>query len=240
VFVFCPCSDIDGNSFGLLTSYSLTNGPTGVFVDTTATHTRIAGNQMGFDSTGSDRPLYCFVNDRGQNTIIGIDPATSALSACQNQRNIFTSAGNCAILSNSAVASGSIVAGNWFGYNTTGASLVPYSPPGCSIIVISSFPPMIQSNWFGCGVLNLGSGSTQISGNYFGFASTGNPSSTSYLDANTCGPQVRYILSSGSTVIGWFYFHLSLAFDLCKHIIILLFKAQQLLLRFTLHQRTTL
>ena len=165
-----------------------------------------------------------YVWDEGISTVIGIDPLYSNLNGAINQRNVFSP--NCAVASvyiNNAQKT--VVAGNWFGYDSVGnVSMIPTSFLGGSAIqVVGNSSAVVignnadnigddkESNWFGCLYRKDNSGATirviapaqsTVSGNYFGWSTAGAPNAAvTTLLFKEC-QVATYISSSGNTVIG--------------------------------------
>jgi len=194
-----------------------------VIIQPGAKNTLISGSYFGFDQTEAYQSFVgptAWIQDEGDNTIIGVNPSTSSDSSAPIQGNLFSAV----VLTSSILYGGNstTISGNRFGYEpTTGLSPLSVSTSGMIISPIGSPTPCIltigsngdssgddkEGNWFGCSsnimsaAISLDSTTTvTIAGNYFGFNPAGSPNGMTVLPS-LCQPQI-WVLSSGDTVLG--------------------------------------
>jgi len=195
-------SPVDGNKFTSDTQPI----DLGISIEASAYYTSIAGNLFGYDRFNSLSPIGVFIQDAGQNTIIGIDPTTTAHPLASNQKNTFTHASNCSIVYLTTQLFGlSTVMSNLFGYDQSGDVLLNQYPYPCVLNVLSVSFVDIESNWISCGTLRLGSTSALVYNNYFGYPTYGDTTPSIGTDSITCNQRRAFIESSGRTSIGYPY-----------------------------------
>jgi len=186
-----------------------------VYIDVTAKFTIVSGSYFGFDTSGTlvPSPADIWIQNNGVNTIIGVDYATSSLFGAKHQRNVFAPANT--IVSISSSANNTIVSGNYFGYDITGAALgtsyinaYGVDDQGEDVVTIGTnedgLGDSIESNWFGCIYWNsllLRASKARISGNFFGYGIV-NQTSPAVLNPVFCqNSGNQFIFTLGDAVI---------------------------------------
>jgi len=187
-----------------------------------AQSTRITGSYFGYLSNGNivgPQPAI-WVQDKGNNTLIGVDYATSSNALSFVQRNVFSWAGSGgAAISLQSPASDTTISGNWFGYSSTGTAASLAAPSdsyaikdeyGATNISIGTnedgSADSVESNWFGCitggGIVLSAGGISSISGNFFGF-NDANSNTPGTAQLPSCTPSSSYwVFMDGDATLG--------------------------------------